>query len=69
MRTRKDTTPYFLTARFDSTCPETGKPIKKGDECAYYPAERKAYHTESKAAEHVREMQFSRAWGMADANW
>ena len=61
--------PYQLTARFDSICPETGKPIRKGDQCIYYPAMRKAYHLKSKAAEEYRSNQFSRAWCMADANW
>lgn len=64
---RNDT--YFLKARFSSVCPETGKTIAKGDECAYFPRERKAYHSESKAAEQVRELKFAKAWNMADANW
>ena len=61
--------PYFTTARFDSVCPETGKPIRKGQEIAYYPRERKAYCAESKAAESVRALQFSACFNMADANW
>jgi len=61
--------PREITARFDSTCPETGKPIRKGDRCLYVPRERKAYHTDSKAAEQYRGMAFARSWGMADANW
>lgn len=61
--------PYFTKARFDSVCPETGKPIKKGDEIAYYPRDRKAYHVGSKKAENVRNLEFNSAYGMADANW
>ena len=61
--------PYFTSARFSSVCPETGKPIKKGDRIAYFPATRKAYHESSKAAEQVRGMQFAESWGMADANY
>lgn len=61
--------PYFTTARFDSVCAETGKPIRKGEEIAYYPRERKAYCSTSKAAENVRALQFASAYGMADANW
>ena len=61
--------PYFTTARFASTCPETGKPIRKGDQIAYFPWDRLAFHAESKAAEQIRALQFSASWGMADANW
>jgi hypothetical protein len=61
----KDRTPRLLKARFDSVCPETGKAIRKGDDCVYYPADRKAYHVESKAAEEYRAARFARSWGMA----
>lgn len=66
---RRNRDPYQLKARFDSVCPETGKPIRKGDDCVYFPADRKAYHVDSKAAEQFRSNQFSRSWGMADSNW
>lgn len=59
----------MTTARFDSVCPETGLPIKKGDEIAYYPRDRKAYHVSSKSADNVRNLEFNAAYGMADANW
>jgi hypothetical protein len=65
----KNYDPYFTKARFDSICPETGKQIRKGDEIAYYPKSRKAYHTESKSAADLRSMQASRAFGLADADW
>ena len=61
--------PYFLKARFASVCPETGKTINKGDKCAYYPRERKAFHVDSKAAEDLRALLFANCCGMADANW
>lgn len=61
--------PLFLLARFQSVCPETGKTIKKGDECAYFPAERKAYHSSSKTASDLRAVQFAKSWNMADAEW
>lgn len=61
--------PYFTTARFNSTCPETGRIISKGDRIAYYPRERKAYHESSKAAEQIRALEFAAGAGMADANW
>jgi hypothetical protein len=65
----KNKAPYFTKARFDSVCPETGKQIKKGDEIAYYPATRRAYHASSKAAGELRGLQFSQAFGLDDSNW
>lgn len=61
--------PYFTTARFASTCPETGKAIKKGDEIAYYPRDKRAFHADSKAAQDVRAMQATASQGLADADW
>lgn len=61
--------PYFTTARFPSTCPETGKGIKKGDEIAYYPSSKKAYHSDSQSADCLRGVEFSQAHAMADANY
>ena len=61
--------PYFTTAKFPSTCPETGKPIKKGDPIAYFPRERKAFHNDSRSADQVRDLNFSRSFGMADQDW
>lgn len=29
--------PYWLNARFDSTCSKCGRPIKKGQKIFYYP--------------------------------
>lgn len=50
--------PRYITARFASTCPETGKPIRKGDDCLYYPDSRKAYHVDSKTARDWNDCQF-----------
>jgi hypothetical protein len=61
--------PYFTKARFDSVCPETGKQIKKGDKIAYYPRTKKAFHSESEAADELRSMQAAKAFGLADADW
>jgi hypothetical protein len=67
MKYRKQ--PYMTRARFNSVCPETGKAIGIGDEIAYYPDSRKAYHTTSTHADTVRALEFSRAWAMSDANY
>lgn len=32
-----------ITAKFNSTCAETGRPIKKGDVCVYDPATRRVF--------------------------
>ena len=69
MRRNATQSPRFMTARFDSTCPETGKAIKKGDQIAYFPAAKQAFHESSKAGEQVRALDFSAAYGMADANY
>jgi hypothetical protein len=65
----KNYDPYFTKARFDSICSETGKKIKKGDEIAYYPRHKKAFHVDSRAAEDLRGMQASKSLGLADADW
>jgi hypothetical protein len=69
MRRTQNQAPRFLVARFDSTCAETGKPLKKGDKVAYFPATKQAFHETSKAADQVRALEFSAAYGMADANY
>ena len=69
MRRYASKKPYFTTARFDSVCAETGERIKKGDEIAYFPDERKAYSASSKAAEQVRALNFASTFCMADADW
>lgn len=68
-RYAKDNTPRLMKARFDSTCPETGKQIKKGETIAYYPRTKTAYHESSQSAEQVRAMNFAEANNMGDANY
>ena len=46
--------PRVLRSRFDTRCAESGKRIKKGDECIYYPIDRKVYHLDSKQATDFR---------------
>jgi hypothetical protein len=59
----------MTTARFSSVCPETGRPIRRGDPIAYYPRTKKAFHECSEAAAQVRALAFSRSYQMPDANW
>jgi len=61
--------PRELKAKFDSTCPETGLPIKKGDTCVYFPRTRKAYHDKSRAAADWRSQAVSDSFGLADSGW
>lgn len=46
--------PCFITAKYDGVCAETGKPIKKGERCAYYPKGNKIYHVDSNQAGELR---------------
>lgn len=39
-----------ITAKFNSTCAETGRKLSKGSVIYYDPAKRKAYHPESNKA-------------------
>ena len=42
--------PMMITARFNSTCSETGKLILKGDTVLYYPISRKVYKLSAEKA-------------------
>lgn len=66
-RRYRNNSPRQITARFDSTCAETGAVIKKGDSIVY--ADGKAYCEASKTAEQFRAQQFAAAYNMADANY
>lgn len=44
-----------ITAKFNSTCAETGKPIKKGQSCLYDPTDRKVYSLDSQMAKAEKE--------------
>ena len=35
--------PYWLTAKFNSTCPKCKETIKKGQQAFYYPSTRECY--------------------------
>lgn len=61
--------PRFIRARFDSICPETGKAIKAGDECVYFPRAKKAYHVDSKSADDWRSQSFADNAGLLDSGW
>jgi hypothetical protein len=61
--------PYFTTAKFDSVCAETGKPIKKGESIAYYPADKKAYCETSQTAKDLRGQMFADNCGLGDAGY
>lgn len=61
--------PREIIARFDSICPETGKKIKKGDACIYYPRQKQAYHTDSDTAASYRSQAQADSFGLLDANW
>ncbi len=50
--------PRQITARFDSCCAETGRKIRKGDECVWYPLNKRIYHMDSSTAEGFRRTTF-----------
>lgn len=55
--------PREIESRFDSVCAETGRPIRKGEKCIFYPKGKKVYHMESKQAQAFREWQDDLALG------
>lgn len=65
---RCDQPPRLMKALFPSVCPETGRAIKRGDQIAYFPAKRKAYHSESQSAALVRAMNSQGPRGGAGHN-
>ncbi len=52
--------PRIITARYDSLCAETGRPIRKGETCIYYPLAGQVFCEDSKQAETFRSEQFDR---------
>lgn len=50
--------PRQITAKFDCFCAETGKRIKKGERCIYYPTAKKVYSLDSNQAEEFRNWSF-----------
>lgn len=65
---RCDQPPRLMKALFPSVCPETGRAIKRGDQIAYYPARRKAYHAESESAALARDMNCEKPRASAGRN-
>lgn len=57
-RKRINTAPYEIYAKFDSVCHESGKAIRKGDKCVYYPSTKKVFHNDSKQASEFRSWNF-----------
>ena len=55
--------PREIVARFESRCAETGKPIKKGDRCIYYPVGKRVFHVDSDQAGKFRAWQIDLAMG------
>jgi hypothetical protein len=58
-----DNDPREITVKFDSVCKETGKTIKKGETCIYYPIGKAVYHHDSKQAYEYRNMKMDQAMG------
>lgn len=50
--------PRIITAKFNSVCSESGKQIKKGEECLYYPSSKSVFCLDTKQAESFRSWQF-----------
>jgi len=61
----------YIVSRYKSKCAETGKQIKKGDNCLYDPSLKKVYHMDSQVAKEWKEEQqegHRQAGMMAQAN-
>lgn len=71
MRRSHNYVPFIAAAKFPATCPETGRAIARGETAAFYRINGKwtAFHVESKNAENVRALEFSRAYCMADSDY
>lgn len=50
-----------IIAKFNSTCSETGKKLKKGDPIFYDPISRKAYHPDADAVKVYESQQEQRS--------
>lgn len=49
MKPNTISTMVLIKAKFDSTCSETGKEIKSGEECVWMPGAKKVFHVNSNA--------------------
>ena len=47
-----------ITAKYDSVCAESGKAIKKGEDCVYYPLDKKIFSMDSRTAQSFRDWKF-----------
>ena len=50
--------PREIIAKFDSVCKDTGKVIKKGEKCLYFPASKAVVTLDSKSAQDYFSMLF-----------
>jgi hypothetical protein len=72
MRRRQSTQyakPRWIKAKFASVCPQTGDAIQKGDECLYFPVERKVVHVNSPDAKDWRSQNEADSLCLGDAGW
>jgi hypothetical protein len=53
-RNYRNNDPREIRAKYDCICAETGKPIKTGEICVYYPSSKSVYHVDSKQAYEFR---------------
>ena len=47
--------PRLIYAKYDTICSETGEPIKKGEQCVYYPSSKSCFSMNSKQAKEFRD--------------
>ena len=50
--------PKFIKTKFKTRCYETSKIINQGDQCLYYPADRKVYHMDSATVYRFQNQRF-----------
>lgn len=62
-RRAKNQEPREITAKFGSKCAETGREIRRGDPCIYYPKNREVFHPDSQQAYEFRQWQQDQMMG------
>jgi len=50
--------PKFIKSKFKTRCFETSKIILQGQECLYYPSDKKVYHLDSATVYRFKNQQF-----------
>lgn len=50
--------PRRIQAKFDSKCAESGREIRKGDWCIYYPSSKQVFHIDSDQARQFESESF-----------